>query len=162
MPGREPVRRSGAAHRGGTGSEERSRALQMLDGQSKFVYYLIMTIDDRPFTGLVNRLRTERGYRYSDLVNKSGEARSSAWFNNLVNAPDPWAVTPPDPDAWPGLMSLFGITEDHLREAIAEEWFRVRRNEVPSIQPDVLNVIASLDEGDIGLIRSLAERLKRP
>jgi len=72
----------------------------------------------RPFTESINALRS-KGYRFQDLSVRSDEARSTAWFNNLVNSEDPWAVAPPSDRTWQGLARLLGITEQHLRELVA-------------------------------------------
>ncbi|WP_186814905.1 hypothetical protein [Cellulomonas terrae] len=117
---------------------------------------------ERPFTALVNALRA-KGYRYQDLVNRSGEARSSAWFNNLVNGSTPWIVAPPNPETWERLATLFGITEQHLSEAIAVEWFGAASGS--DLEPEVravADVVARLSVEDREYVARLAERLAQP
>lgn len=115
----------------------------------------------RPFTDLINALRRD-GYRYQDLVNKSGEARSSAWFNNLVNSNDPWVVSPPAPSTWSGLATLCGVSVDHLKVAIAEEWFAAQGGGVTSRDRGLIDVAKRLRDEDHEALRRLAARLAQP
>ena len=121
----------------------------------------MQTSTSRPFTALINALRRD-GHRYQDLVNKSNEARSSAWFNNLVNGSDPWAVSPPAPAAWPGLAALFGVSVDHLKAAIAEEWFGAQDGGLTARERGLVDVSKRLIDDDHEMLRRLAVRLAQP
>ena len=114
----------------------------------------------RPFTDALNALRS-RGYRFQDLSVRSDEARSTAWFNNLVNSDDPWAVAPPSDRTWPGLAQLLGITEAHLRELIAAEWFGVKASVIPGDTRTFVDLAADLPPRDVELLTAIARRLKQ-
>ena len=124
----------------------------MIDGMSHG------STEGRAFTSRVLALRAA-GARYQDLADRSYDARSTAWFNNLVNSHDPWAVSPPSPGAWPGLSQLLGVTEPRLCEMIAEEWFAVSATDVPSRVRDLVALLSPLSDGDLDLLRGLVERL---
>lgn len=116
----------------------------------------------RPFTQMLRNLRRD-GARYQDLVNRSGEARSSSWFNNLLNAPrSPWVVAPPDPEAWPGLARLLDVSEPHLREAIAQEWYGVGDDSFSTDARRLAEAVEALDEGDRSMVAAFAQRLAEP
>lgn len=115
----------------------------------------------RPFTDRINDLRSS-GMRYQDLVTHSGEARSSAWFNNLVNG-YPWAVAPPPESTWQGFARLFKTDTQHVREMIAEEWFGVGSDD--SVSERVRGVARALDDmtrDDFSLVEKLIHRLSPP
>ncbi len=114
----------------------------------------------RPFTEAVNALRA-KGYRFQDLSVRSDEARSTAWFNNLVNSNDPWAVAPPSDRTWPGLAGLLGITEQHLRELVAAEWFDVTATPTSHSTRAIADLLADLPPRDIELVTAVARRLKQ-
>lgn len=115
----------------------------------------------RPFTALVEGLR-KSGFRYQDLVTRSGEARSSAWFNNLVNGSTPWVVSPPAPDTWPRLAYLFDIAPNHLQSLIAEEWFGPSTGELTTAQRALLDKVKHLGDEDLELLGRIATRLAQP
>lgn len=105
-----------AAYRRATASAEGSNPspIRWIVQDVWFIQSISMTkTSNRPFTDRVNVLRG-RGYRYSDLASRSGDARSSAWFNNLCNASSPWKVNPPNRDAFSGLASLLGTSEKQV------------------------------------------------
>jgi len=120
-------------------------------------------LNERPFTALVNRCRRD-GLRYEDLDRNSHRARSSAWFNNLVNSyRGPWKVAPPSPEAWPGLATLLGISEQHVREAIAREWFGVGPDVSTTADVrQIIDIARDLDPSDLALLRLVAQRLSTP
>jgi|GEM_PF-1252194 len=119
------------------------------------------TLNSRPFTALVNAKRAD-GYRYQDLVTRSREARSSAWFNNLVNGSSPWVVAPPSPDTWDGLAGMLGVSERHVRDAIAEEWFGTTSNDVAPEVRALADLVARLEPADRQTLTDLARRLAQP
>ncbi len=120
-----------------------------------------MAIHSRPFTDRVNALR-RRGDRYSDLATGSGDARSSAWFNNLCNSGDPWKVSPPSRDAIPGLAALLGVSQKLVKEMISEEWYGVGRSEPLSSRVQSLGpVLDTLTDEDFARIESLSNRLAK-
>ena len=130
----------------------------------KDMYVVSMTNTDwgpRPFSALVEGLR-KSGFRYQDLVTRSGEARSSAWFNNLVNGSTPWVVSPPAPDTWPRLAALFNIEPDHLQSLIAEEWFGPSTGELTTSQRVILDKVKHLGDEDLELLGHIAKRLRQP
>lgn len=130
----------------------------------KYMYVVLMTNTPwgpRPFTALVEGLR-KSGFRYQDLVTGSGEARSSAWFNNLVNGSTPWVVSPPAPDTWPRLAALFNIEPDHLQSLIAEEWFGPSVGELTTSQRALLDKVKRLSDEDLALLGQIAKRLDQP
>lgn len=114
----------------------------------------------RPFTDALNTLRN-KGYRFQDLSARSDEARSTAWFNNLVNSDDPWAVAPPSDRTWPGLAQLLSITEAHVRELITAEWFGVKVSVVPDDTRAFVDLATDLPQGDVKLLTAIARRLKQ-
>jgi len=114
----------------------------------------------RPFTESINALRS-KGYRFQDLSVRSDEARSTAWFNNLVNSEDPWAVAPPSDRTWQGLARLLGITEQHLRELVAAEWFGVKASATPDSTRAIADLLKDLPPRDVELVTAIARRLKQ-
>jgi hypothetical protein len=118
------------------------------------------SIDPRPFTDAVNRLRSD-GLRFQDLATRSDEARSTAWFNNLVNNRDPWYVSPPPKKVWPGLAKLFRSDVGHVRKLIAQEWFQTETAS-STVSPRILGLATTLEllsEDDFKLIGKIARRL---
>ena len=113
---------------------------------------------DRPFTSKVRGLRA-RGKRYADLEAGCQRARSTAWFNNLVNSSDPWAVSPPGDDALDGLATLMGTTRRRVQEMIAEEWYQVRRTDFSPRVHDLASRLDGLSEDDAALVEALVQRL---
>jgi hypothetical protein len=112
----------------------------------------------RPFTDAVNRKRRQ-GLRYIDLETESNRARSTAWFNNLVNARTPWKVSPPSRESFAGLCKLFDVDEALLRQWIAQEWYG---SEVAKFSPRVVALarqIDELDQKDAELVAALIARL---
>ncbi|TRW45592.1 hypothetical protein [Georgenia yuyongxinii] len=118
--------------------------------------------EQRPFTAAVNALR-DLGYRFQDLATGSHDARSTAWFNHLVNAADPWVVSPPPKDTWVGLARLFKTSETSVREMIAREWFDASpADAVPQRVRPLAFVLDRLSAEDLALVRSVALRLIPP
>lgn len=111
----------------------------------------------QPFTRRVRALRSD-GLRFQDLVEGSRGARSSAWFNNLVNR-GASAVSPPPADTWTGLAALFGTDTAHVREMIAEEWFGVRAHDVPDRVRGIAAAVVALSDDDFDLVATLVRRL---
>jgi hypothetical protein len=112
----------------------------------------------RPFTALVQVLRGA-GYRYQDLSERSYGARSTAWFNNLVNSDDPWRVAPPPRATWAGLAHLFDVDEGHVQELVAQEWFSIRRSNVTNAVLGMASAINALEPDDLELLKQIARRL---
>jgi hypothetical protein len=115
----------------------------------------------RPFTDRVNYLRLERKYRYQDLVTRSDEARSSAWFNNLCNSSNPWVVGPPTLDAIPGLARLFEVSEARVSAMIAEEWYGVGGTNVSARAHQLAPTLDVLTDDDFARVEDLVTRLAK-
>ena len=113
----------------------------------------------RPFTDRINALRGQQRLRYADLETNANRARSTAWFNNLVNK-GTWAVSPPPRDTWTDLAALLGTSADDVRQMIAEEWYGVTPGQ--GVSPRVAGLakrLDVLDEGDAALVEALVQRL---
>ena len=99
--------------------------------------------DGRPFSSRLEEIRRLRGYRFVDLEQVAGRARSSGWFNNLLNGRSPWRVQPPSDDTIDDLAHLLETTPTHVREMIAEEWYDVARTEQSGrVRQFVLGIIS--------------------
>lgn len=123
---------------------------------------MIHTDVDRPFTARVNLLR-DLQYRYTDLAEQSLGARSTSWFNNLVTADDPWVVSPPPRDTWPGLARLFEVSVSSVQEMVAKEWFKAARpDDVPARVRSLASPLERLTAEDFQLVRNLTLRLAPP
>lgn len=111
-----------------------------------------------PFTDRVNALRG-RGLRYADLEARCRRARSTAWFNILVNQ-GTWAVNPPPQSTWKPLAGLLEVSEDTVREMIAEQWYGVSVHDHVSARVKVLAPrLDALSDQDAALIDNLLQRL---
>lgn len=111
------------------------------------------------FSDRVNLLRTQQRLRYADLEAKCNRARSTAWFNNLVNK-GTWAVSPPPKDTWDDLAALLGTSSDDVRHMIAEEWYGV--TPADGLSPRVTSLakrLDALDEEDAALVEAVVQRL---
>ena len=112
----------------------------------------------RPFTEAVNR-RRRQGLRYVDLEAASDRARSTAWFNNLVNAHNPWKVSPPSRDSFAGLCKLFGVDEGLLRQWIAQEWYGIEVSDLSARVTAFAGPLDELAQSDAELVGALIARL---
>jgi hypothetical protein len=99
--------------------------------------------DGRPFSARLHNIRIKNRLRYSDMAARSSDARSSAWFNKLLNWSHPWVNSPPTRDTFSRLADLLETSEEHVREMIAEEWYGVKSSEV---SPRVRRLSARIDE----------------
>jgi hypothetical protein len=116
-------------------------------------------VPSQPFTDRINNLRSDRGWRYADLEAHSDRARSSAWFNNLINQ-GAQAVGPPTQETWSGLARLCDTSTEDVRRMIAEEWCGVRS--APEVTARVASLAPDLDalpDADAALVAALVHRL---
>ncbi len=113
----------------------------------------------KPFTEMVRRLNRS-GTTYYEMQKRSGEARSTGWFNQVANG---YRVNPPpDEKTLDGLAELFQMNREAVAELVAEEWYGVRRDEPLSERTRRLApTLDQLDEGDAELIAHLAHRLAK-
>lgn len=119
-----------------------------------------MNNQERPFTTAVRLLR-DKGARYNDLASKSFAARSTSWFNKLLNSRDPWVVNPPNPDTLVGLRILLDVPDQVLRRWIATEWYGIPGGEQPQRTDSLARSISHLDPEDRTMVEVLAMRLRR-
>src|SRR4051812_14542908 len=115
--------------------------------------------DARPFSNRVAELRG-RGYRYADLEEKSRRARSTAWFNKLMNSSSPWVVSPPDQGTLEALAELLETTARHVAEMVAQEWYGVKRTEQSPRVAALTPRLDALTKEDAELVESLIQRLQ--
>lgn len=113
----------------------------------------------RPFTEKVVEVRSRRRLRYSDLANESDDARSSAWFNKLLNHSDPWVVNPPTRDTFDGLTTLLGVSESTLCQMIAEEWYGVATAEPSARGRSLGPALDQLTDDDYRIAEQVVHRL---
>ena len=112
----------------------------------------------RPFSHRLEHLR-EQGYRYVDLWQRSGEVRSTAWFNNLLNK-GPAAVSPPEEPDFEAFAKLLDTTARHVAEMIAEEWYGVASAEVSTRVRGLAPRLDVLSPEDAALVEQLVQRLQ--
>ncbi len=112
----------------------------------------------RPFTSRIEALR-RKGMRFVDLQNGCDEARSSAWFNKLINSSSPWVVSPPGRDTLAGLSALTGASKRQVREWIAEEWYGVVPTEQSARVRGLAGRLDALGDEDFALVETLVQRL---
>lgn len=118
-----------------------------------------ITSTSRPFTDAVNELRARKKMRFVDLESGCGRARSTAWFNNLING-DVWSVSPPDVGTFQDLADLLETNEQAVREMIAEEWFGVTPStEYSARVRDLAADLDALPEMNFHLVRMLINQL---
>ena len=120
-------------------------------------------MSDTPFRDTARKLSL--GGNYARLQVKSDGARSFTWWRNLVEY-GPWggeygpSVGPPKPDAVPGIAKLFRVSEQRVREMIAEDWFGVNHNaDVSQRVMRIASALDSLSERDADLVADVARRL---
>lgn len=114
----------------------------------------------RPFQAKVNDLR-DRGLRYADLEAQSDRARSTAWFNNLVNG-GPWQVDPPRKNTFERFARLFKTDEAEVRRMISEEWFGIVQTSTSPRVRAIASRLDALDSDDFELVEALVQRLQPP
>lgn len=115
-----------------------------------------ITLNKRPFTRRIMEVKDRRGYRYADLEARCNRARSTAWFNNVVNGRP---VSPPTDSTLADLAALLETTERHVAEMVAEEWYGVM---VTDHSPRVRALAPRLDalsKDDAALVEQLIQRL---
>ena len=103
-----------------------------------------------------------RRLTYEEISRRSKWARSSAWFNNLVNrdvGPNYWGVNPPGPDTWDGIAELLNVTADDVRQMVAHEWFGVKQEGTSERVAALATRLDKLDDEDANFIDSLLTRL---
>ena len=116
-------------------------------------------MDGRPFSQRLEEIKTQRGYRYSDLESEAGRARSSAWFNSLLNSSRPWRVGPPSNDTIESLAELLETTEEHVRRMIAEEWYGVAQAKQSTRVAGLAQRLDQLSSEDARLVEEIIQRL---
>ncbi|MDT3443319.1 MULTISPECIES: hypothetical protein [unclassified Pseudofrankia] len=115
-------------------------------------------LEGRPFTERIEDLR-RRGYRYADLEAGSDRARSTAWFNKLINfGPD--AVGPPAQDTFAGFAKLLNVTQRDVAVAVAEEWYGVKAADQSRRVRGLAARINALSKADSDLVEQLIQRLQ--
>jgi len=97
--------------------------------------------------------------RYADLEAGSDRARSTAWFNNLVNR-GPEAVSPPTQETFAGFARLFGVTPQDVALMIAEEWYGARQTELSARVRGLAPRLDRLSNEDAALVEALVQRLQ--
>ena len=112
----------------------------------------------RPLSDRLEQLRA-RGYRYVDLWQRSGEVRSTAWFNNLLNK-GPSAVSPPEKPDFEAFAKLLDTTARHVAEMIAEEWYGVATADISERVRALAPRLDALSAEDAGLVEQLVQRLQ--
>jgi hypothetical protein len=115
--------------------------------------------DGRPFSSRLEEIRRLRGYRFVDLERFAGRARSSGWFNNLLNGRSPWRVQPPSDDTIDDLAHLLETTSTHVREMIAEEWYDVGRTEQSGRVAALAPRLDALSDEDADFVEQMVQRL---
>ena len=132
----------------------------MLEPFARFIYSspVLTSLNGRPFTSRIIELR--RHMRYTDLENKSNRARSTAWFNNLVNGRSQWNVNPPPDQTIDDLATLMSTTAEHVRQMIAEEWYGVRTTELSARVRSLAPRLDALNADDAALVEQLVQRLQ--
>lgn len=106
-----------------------------------------------------------RSMRLVDMQNGCNDARSSAWWNNLIrygawNGPGTTRVSPPPPEAINGIADLFGVTPEEVNRMIAADWYDVQP--APEFSPRVRRwapLIDRLNTDDANYLRRLLRRL---
>ena len=114
----------------------------------------------RPFTDAINRKRAEDGLRFIDLETKSSRARSTAWYNYLVNSTTPWKVNPPTKDTFTGLRKLLGVSEQVLKNWIAQEWYGSSPDNVSTRVTVLADAIDALSEEDYVMLVAVLTRME--
>jgi hypothetical protein len=97
--------------------------------------------------------------RYGDLEAGCNRARSTAWFNTLINR-GTWTVSPPDDSVLDELAHLLGTTRRRVAEMIAEEWYGVATAGLSARVRSLATRIDALDEKDVVLVEALIQRLQ--
>lgn len=122
---------------------------------------MVTRFDSRPFSRRLSDIRQQRGYRYADLERVASRARSSGWFNNLLNGRTPWRVQPPSDDTLDHMAKLLETTRTHVCEMIAEEWYGVTRTDQSARVAALAPRLDALSDADADFVEELVQRLLR-
>lgn len=110
-----------------------------------------------PFRDAIERLHN-RGTTYARMARKSGELRSTAWFNN-VKAGGSRLVGPPPPHILHGFARLFDMTWEQVAAMVAESWYGVQTEGASERVKRIAPALDALDEADAELVERLVTRL---
>lgn len=118
--------------------------------------------DPRPFTTALKRLR-DGGATYASLSHLCGAARSTSWFNTLVNSSDPWRHNDPPPRrAIPGLARMFRVSAATVCQWTAIEWYGVGGCALEPQQRAIITAVQSLTSDEVSeVLDVLAEGIMR-
>jgi hypothetical protein len=89
---------------------------------------------------------------------RSNWARSSGWFNKLVNED---VGNPPPPATLEGLAQLLRVSRRRVAELVAEQWYGVRPDdEIPPHLRALLEALQGVAEEDLPYIEQLVDHFK--
>jgi hypothetical protein len=104
--------------------------------------------------------------RYQDMAAGCEDARSMAWWNNLVRFGawgGPGHLSPPSDVEIPRIAKFFGRSEDQLRAMIAADWYGVSQGDTVEMSPRMRSLETAIDgltDEDFELVANLVRRLQ--
>lgn len=108
------------------------------------------------FTEAIRRLNSN-GMTFNRMAAACNFARSTSWFNKLVNYDE---GNPPPPEVLEDLATMMGVSKRRVKEMVAEEWYGVRPDDtVPSHLRGLVAALRGIEQEDVPVVEQLVKHL---